>query len=272
MEEGVHLAKPSIFSRDYEKKMKRRRRRTLITILILVIVSIIVFFKFYLKDTNFSEFRSNIQAWIDSDKPKEEVTDIAEEEEKKTTEVTEEKVQEPQKTYIDLNLANGVILKCEYIETNGDKKFVAIDGVDGVEFTISPSQKQILITDKNQDLKLFNIDGVMKDVTKKSYVSQAGGVFPKEDILKDNPTYLWHSQARFIDETRIAYVSQMPYFGEAAVNKYIWIYDTVNAEENAIWNLQGPDTKLGEVEPTKGIAATINGLEYFINGDGVVTQ
>lgn len=264
------MAKPSIFSRDYEKKMKRRRRRILITILVLVLGSIAVIFRFYFKDTDFSEFRSNIQAWIDSDKPKEEIKEINKE--KEPEQVKEEKIKEPEKTYIDLDLENGVILKAEYTEINGDKKFTKLEGGEGLEFILSPSQKQILITAKNQDLKLFSIDGTMKDVTKKSYVSQAGGIYPKEDILRDNPTYLWHSQARFIDETRIAYVSQMPYFGEAAVNKYVWIYDTVNAKENAIWNLKGPDTKLEELDPVKGIAATINGVKYFINGDGVVIQ
>ena len=265
------MAKPSIFSRDYEKKMKRRRRRTFIFILLFIIIGIMIFLKLTIKDTNFSDVRVKIQAWIDSDKPKEEITETTKAEED-VIEPKEEEVKIPQKTYIDLNLANGVILKAEYSELNGDKKFITIEEGNGIEFTLSPSAKQILITDKNQDLRLFDINGVMKDVTKKSYVSQGGSIFPKEDILKNNPTYIWHSKAKFIDETRIAYVSQMPYFGDAAVNKYIWIYDTVNTKENALWNLAGPDTTLGEVDPVKGILATINGVKYYINGDGVVTQ
>ena len=175
------------------------------------------------------------------------------------------------KTYLDLNISTGII-KAEYSELNGDKKFINIEGASDIEYTISPSAKQIIIKEKNQDLKLFNIDGVIKDITKKSYVSQAGSIFPKEEILKTTPTYLWHSQVKFIDETRIAYVSQMPYFGNAATNKFIWIYDITSAKETALWNLAGPDTTLGEVDPTRGISATINQAKYFINGDGVVTQ
>lgn len=266
------MAKPSIFSRDYEKKMKSRRRKTILFIFVIVVAIISIFLKVNMEDTDFSEVKANIQAWIDSDKPKEEVADTTKDEKKENTEIEKEVVKVPEKTYIDLNLGTGVILKAEYSETNGEKKFVTIEGATGIEFAISPLAKQILITDKNQDLKLFSIDGVMKDVTKKSYVSQDGMVFPKEDILKNTPIYLWHSQARFIDETRIVYVSQMPYFGDAAVNKYVWIYDTVNLKENAIWNLSAPDTKLGVIDPVKGIEATINGVKYYINGDGVVTQ
>ena len=40
--------------------------------------------------------------------------------------------------------------------------------------------------------------GNISDITKVSYISQAGTTFPKDTILQSNPSYLWHSQAKFI--------------------------------------------------------------------------
>ena len=270
-EEGVHLAKPSIFSRDYERRIRRRRRKIIIITILVILVCAGIFINIKLRDTDFSKVRADIQAWIDSDKPKDEEEQVTDDETKEEKNTKEEQPKEPEKKYLELTLSTGIV-KAEYTEQNNEKKFVAIEGATDIEYNISPSFKQIVIEEKNQDIKLFNVDGTMKDITKKSYVSQAGSIFAKEDILKNNPTYIWHSQVKFIDENRIAYVSQMPYFGNAAVNKYIWIYDLTNAKETALWNLAGPDTTLGTTDPTKGISAKINGVNYFINGDGVVTQ
>ncbi|MGG7178672.1 hypothetical protein ACQPU1_13810 [Clostridium paraputrificum] len=261
------MAKPSIFSRDYEKKMKRRKRRIVISILVALVLIFALFFKFKVQDMDFTNMKDKIQAWVDSGKPEEELVD----EEEEVIEEPEKEVV-PEKTFIDLNVEEGVILKAEYMDDAGVKKFVGIDPIEGFTYNISPSGEQILIEDKNQNLKVFKIDGTVKDITKQSYTSQSGGLFPKNEILAGTPEYIWHSQAKFINETRVLYISQLPYFGASATNKYIWIYDIENASENVLWNLKGPDTTVGELDPEKGLSVTVNGVAYYINADGGISQ
>lgn len=260
------MAKHSIFSRDYERKMKRKRRRSILIILAVVLIVILSFIKFEVINMDFSNFRQRLQAWVDSGKTPEEINqDDISEETTKTPQATE-------KTYMDLKVSDLINVKAEYKEESGNKKFVSFDQVSGVTCVISPLGKQILITDDNQNLKIFNVDGTMKDITKLNYVSQSGVSYPKDNALKSTPSYIWHSQAKFLDETRIIYVSQLPYFGTAAVNKYIWILDTVSGTDRVLWNPLGPDTTIGDLDVTRGISVTVNGQKYFVTADGNYTS
>ena len=66
------MAKPSIFSKDYEKKMKRRRIRITIVVSLVAIITGVLIYKFKIEKMDFSNVRQRLQAWVDSDKPKEE--------------------------------------------------------------------------------------------------------------------------------------------------------------------------------------------------------
>lgn len=269
------MAKPSIFSRDYEKRMRKRRITTIVIVLVVLGVVFSLFFKFKIQNMDFGNLKERIQAWVDTGKPEEELTDSSEESEEESESI-EPEVKVPEKLTMDLNVSEGVVLKAEYVEENGEKKFISVDPVEGITYDISPSGKQILITDSIQNLKLFNIDGTDKDITKVSYISGAGTTFTKEQTLLGTPEYLWHSQVRFIDETRIAYVSQLPYFGSSATNKYVWLVDVTNAPEQmierVIWELKAPDITFGELVPEKGLQVNENGSTFYLNGDGVVSQ
>lgn len=264
------MAKPSIFSRDYERRMKKRKRRVTAIIIILVVVILGSFYKFKIAKADLSELKAKIQAWVDSGKPEEEKEEVNyNDNEEENKEKIPEKV--PEKTYVDLIVSEGIIIKAEYTEENNVKKYIAIEDNKGLEYSISPNGTQILITDKAQDLKLYDINGNVTDVTKQSYISGAGDTFLKADILAANPTYIWHSQARFLDETKIIYVSQLPYFGNAAVNKYIWIYDLQNKTETPLYSNAAPEITLGNPILDKGMSLTINGANYIVGFDGTIT-
>ena len=62
------MAKPSIFSRDYEKKMKRRKRRITIGIILILLVVVVAFVKFQLPNIDFTQVKAKIQAWVDTGK------------------------------------------------------------------------------------------------------------------------------------------------------------------------------------------------------------
>lgn len=261
------MAKPSIFSRDYEKKMRKRKRRFIALISIVFIAFGVLFFKFKIQDIDFSNMRDWLQAWVDTGKLEEETNDNVEEEI-----LDEEPIVIPEKTYVELVLSDEMTVKAEYKDEEGQKKFIGIEPVDGITYNISPTGQLILITDSNQNMRVFNLDGVMNDITKTEYVSGAGTVFTKEQTLIDNPEYIWDSEAKFIDDNKIIYISQLPYFGSAAVNKYIWTFDMGSRIHEVRWDLVASDTTIGELDSEKGVSVMANGVNYFISSDGAVTQ
>ena len=63
------MAKPSIFSKDYEKRMKRRRLRISIAVGVIVVIAGLLVYKFKIQKMDFSDVRNRLQAWVDSDNP-----------------------------------------------------------------------------------------------------------------------------------------------------------------------------------------------------------
>lgn len=261
------MAKPSIFSRDYERRMKKRRRRILIIILITIVIGGGLIYKFKFEPMDFTEIRNKIQAWVDSGKQVEE-----EPEEVVEPEPEEELPKEPEKKYIDLNFSDTVIIKAEYEEQDGKKYFVNVEPMEGMTFNISPSKEKILVLDQTQSIKIFNINGEVKDVTKTVYISSAGTPYTKDSILATTPDYIWHSQVKFIDDNKIVFVSQLPFFGGAATNKYVWIKDVNDDTEKTLWDLKGVDVVVGDLVAEKGINITIDGNAYYVNADSVVSR
>ena len=98
-----------------------------------------------------------------------------------------------------------------------------------VSYDISPSKKAIVIqSTKNQDMIYIDANRVSKDITKKSHTSTKGQSFSKEKQLEKHPNYIWSITPKFIDEDNIAYVSELPWINENAV-QFIW---KVNLKDN----------------------------------------
>ena len=247
------MAKPSIFSRDYEKKMRRRKRRITIGIILMLLVVVIAFVKFQLPNIDFTQVKAKIQAWVDTGKSVEQEEDAVDEES-----IDEEKPQdvekEPERTYIDFNIKEGTVAKAEYVEAEGVKKFVALEPIEGYTFSLSPSQQQMIVMDPNQNLYLLNVDGSLKDVTKKEYISTSKQTFPKDKMLSAYEGYIWNS------------------IPSSATHKYIWIKDLINNTDKTLWKTKGMDIQIGEVVPDKGITVTIDGNIKYINADGIISQ
>ena len=271
------MAKPSIFSRDYKKKMRKRKRRIILTIILAIIVVIGVFVKFELKKIDFSNMRDRIQAWVDSGKPEEKSKDDSKDEEKNKQQEETDKKQDEHKDVeedkeMDLVVSDTLTVKAKYSEEDGNKKFISLEDKDNVKYDIAPSMDKVIIVDENQNIILFNINGDKQDITKQSYTSQSGSVFMKNDIMQSYEGYIWHEQVRFIDDSNIVYVSQLPYFGSASTNKYLWIYNIDAMTETCLWNYYGSNVTVGDVDTEKGIKINIDNNIYYIKSDGSVTQ
>ena len=244
--------------------MKKKKRRIFIAILLVLIIAIGTFLKLKVANMDFSDLRANIQAWVDSGKNKDKETD-------KEEEVIEEP-EKPEEASIPLTMPDGSIIKGEYKEENGVKVFTKIEQIQGFSYSFSPSMQKVLILDKNQEMKIFNVDGTSIEVTKKTYTAQNGNVFNRNDVLVQYPSYIWTAQAKFVDETHIIYMSNLPYVGNGIVDKYIWIVDLTNNSEKVIYALVGTTVTIGDLDKVNGIKVTANNVTYFVRGDGTFVQ
>ena len=223
------MAKPSIFSKDYEKRMKRRRLRIIIAVGLIIVVAGLFVYKFKIQNMDFSNVRNKLQAWVDSDNPdlQPQKTQESEKVQVKDTEIkdTESKPEPPKKAYIEAKISDKVVAKCEYKVVDKKKEFVSMKKIDGASYDISPNKQMLLILDKDQNMKLVDIDGKVTDITKGEYVSTKGAKFSKDTIIKNDKNYVWHNQAKFLDDENIVYVSNLPYFGTASTKQYVWMYN-----------------------------------------------
>ncbi|MCI6691651.1 MAG: hypothetical protein MR510_04045 [Clostridium sp.] len=262
------MRKPSIFSRDYERLMRKRRKRIAIISILGVLVIGILFLKMAMNSINMETLRSKVQSWIDEDNEEiQDNTNKTNEENKQEETVQEETPKEPEIKTMDLIVREGIILKAEYEESNGVVKFKGIkDAPSNIYYTLNQDKNLILTIDENQDMKIFNVNTKEANITKDKYVAPNGEVFNKSSVLQTYNGYLWNVEAKFITNTKVAYISNVPYFGYD-LNKYIWVVDLNDNSHKTLWNSKGKEIKLGEIKE-KGLEVTIDGNVKYINSNG----
>ncbi|WP_160692976.1 hypothetical protein [Clostridium sp. C2-6-12] len=270
------MGKPSIFSREYEKKMRKRRRNIIIiSLAILAVISGLVI-RVICNPIDYANIRKNIQAWIDSD-----TTNVAEKTKVENQETIKEEVKEPIEKEppkpieesISVVLISGNAAKAIYTnDNNGGKIFKTLETNEkNVTFNISPSGKQMIVTDNNLVITLYNVDGTSKVVSKDQYVSTNGSVFPRDNALKNNPEYLWNVNAKFINEEKMIFITNRPYFGAGNLKQYIWLSDIQTGTDKVIWDLSGTNIEIGEKEE-KGVKITVDSRIYYIDVNGNYVQ
>lgn len=262
------MGKPSIFSKDYEKKMRKRRRIMIITSIFIVLILLIgaMSLRFTISKVDMQEIKNSLQAWIDSDKDSIEENEEVSIENNENEEIIETP-KEPEVKTKDLKINDKVILKAEYEEVNGENKFKNVQDLpEDYQYDINNKKNMIIVLDNNQNIKLFNIDGNEVNITKESYTAPNGEVFNKEIVLKTYEGYLWHKDIKFISDTKVAYISNIPYFGYD-LNKYIWIIDLNTNNHITLWNSKAKNITFGNLEE-KGLKINIDGNEKFLNSDG----
>lgn len=271
------MGRPSIFSREYERKMKRRKRNFIFFSLIIVVLACAVVLKFVYDPVNFDNVKARIQAWIDSDtEPGNEVVENSESNDDITDsnpEVGEKEEELPvEEQYMDIAQSSGKTAQAVYIEENGEKIFTEVKDLDtGVTFDISPSKKEIIVSDVNSVITLYKIDGTSKVVSKDKYVSTSGSVFTKDNTLNSQPNYLWNSNPKFVNDSNVIFITNRPYFGTAATKQYLWMTNIENESDRIYWELAGTKIEIGN-KAEKGLEVTVDGKQYFIAEDGSYLQ
>ncbi|WP_244835268.1 hypothetical protein [Clostridium sp. BJN0001] len=271
------MGRPSIFSKEYEKRMKRRKKNITLIVVVLLLAVLVVGIKFLIKPIKTSNIRDKLQAWIDSDAEynKTSVDDIEQNEKPSQSEDTSEdsksesEENESKKETVDLVLNDGTTLKASYETDSEDKKiFTEVDtsGSD-IYYDISPSKQSIIVLDKTQNMILYDANGNNKIITKNQYVSSKGSSFNKDDILNTNPSYIWNESPKFLSDNKIIFVTNRPYFGTSANNQYIWITDLNTNQDIVLWNNKGRSISIGNKDD-KGIAVEIDGKSFHVDTDG----
>ncbi|MBE6053689.1 MAG: hypothetical protein E7212_07210 [Clostridium sartagoforme] len=262
------MRKPSIFSRDYERQMRKRRKKIAIISVFAVLVIGILFFKIAMSSINVETLRNKVQNWIDEDKKDVEDDIVQIEEDKEQEDTTQEETpKEPESKTMDLIVKDGIILKAEYEENNGGIKFKGIKDVPtNIYYTLNPDKNLVLTIDENQDMKIFNVEAKEANISKDTYTAPNGEKFNKASILQTYNGYIWNKDAKFITNTKLVYISNVPYFGYD-LNKYIWVVDLNDSSHKTLWNSKGKEISFGEIKE-KGLEVTIDGNVKYVNSNG----
>lgn len=262
------MAKPSIFSKDYERQMKMRRVR--ITVLIVAVIVAVAFAAIYFKKGSLALLKNNNKTNNSTNENKNKTDAGKPAEQKKTDGQNQEKKPESQEVKeegYEMSLGDGSKIKAVYEVKDNDKKFKYITPTDApVDFTVSPSGKAIVVYDrKAQSFSYVSIDGKTSDITKPSYFSKSlNSEIPKETTLTNNPGFIWCASPSFIDENTVAYVSQLPYF---KTTKYVWIVNVQSKEHICVRDLGGEEVKFGS-RSENGLAVTFDSRTVVLKADG----
>lgn len=267
------MRKPSIFSRDYERKMKKRKRIIFGSILATLIIGVSVV-TFTIKEIDLSSIGfTNGNTNKEDEGEVQEVDNNVEESqgEKETLAEGDILKENPKEKVLEIRLSDDKILKVEYEEENdGIQLKEAMEIPNGIYHSISPSKKYILTIDEGQNIRLSDTKGETHSLTKEVYVAPDGENFNKDTVLSTYQGYLWSVEAKFISDSKIAYISNVPYFG-TDLSKYIWIIDIPTKTHTTLWNSKGLDVKLGEVKDGR-LEVNIDGGIKYIDNNGNLTN
>ncbi|MCB2290732.1 tRNA (guanine-N1)-methyltransferase [Clostridium sp. CS001] len=275
------MSKPSIFSKDYAKEMKRRKRN----IFLLIIVPIIGLTIFL--TTGFNgllskgiSIKNSILLNKSKDDTKDEKSKVAEAPKKieesikpqpgaEAPKVTQEAVTNNE--IFPISLSDGQKINIEYTISGTEKTIKGVSVGSNISYDISPSKKAVVIQSvRNQDMIYLDSNRVSKDITRKVHTSTKGQVFSKDQQLEKHPNYVWSITPKFIDEDNIAYVSELPWINENAV-QFIW---KVNLKDNTHIQAKpasGKSITFKNIDP-KGLGTVVDGNEVFVTSMGEVIQ
>lgn len=260
------MRKPSIFSKDYERRMKKRRIQILLVVIVILIFGAGITFKLNVTPIDFTAIKQKLQSWVDSGKTQEEL------ELEKDPILEEEPPKEEIKKEMDITVREGLVLKATYDEIEGVKTFKEFTPIEGIAVEVSPLKDKALLTEQNQEMYLININGEVVNITKRSYISTKNQEFTKESVLTDRPDFIWGNGGKFINDNVIVYVSLLPYIGKSAVNQYVWLYNITDGTHKSLLGLKGKVVTIGNIIPEKGIEINIDGTISILNPEGAIVQ
>lgn len=272
------MSKPSIFSKDYQKKMRRRRKRIALLIAAAVIVAAGAFLagKNLLFSGNQQQANNTADSTTATDKTETDKTATDNTATDKTATETKETVTPVEETPVEegfeFKLADGTAMKAVFATTGTAKKFQYVSPKEkNVYYNINPAGDKIVVFDSAaQSILLIDATGKVQDITNPSYTSSKGTVYKKENVLSSYSNYIWCSSPAFISDTKVAYISQLPYFQKTT--QYVWIVDVATNKNTKINDAySGNKITFGKLE-AKGLMINIDEKVFYITPAGSVVK
>jgi hypothetical protein len=246
-----------------------RRRRT--GFALLIVAAVIVAAAAFLAGKNFlsngNQQQPNGTATVE-DKKEVDNTNVTDKTETETKEA-----ETPVEEGFEFKLSDGTAMKAVYTTTGTTKKFESVSPKEkNVYYNINPAGDRIVVFDSAaQSIMLIDGAGKVQDITNPSYTSSKGTVFKKENVLSQYNGYVWCSSPAFISDTKVAYISQLPYFGETS--KYVWTVDlsTSNHTAVSINRVKGEKITFGKLE-AKGLMINVDEKVFYITPAGSAVE
>lgn len=248
----------SIFSSKYQKK--QRRKKIIKRVLLIIILLVVLFFVFRkpildkvnkVKSDIYKENQNRQESLVPE-------TPVEEPDETPETAVEEEVLYNTFKTSFDEEI------KVVYKEENGDKLYEEVMESSAIESDISPSKKAVVILEKDsQDLFYMDIDGNVKDITYKTYVSSRGYRESKESILNRLEDFIWSRNPKFLNDDTVVYLSNLPWFDE---RQFLYVVELDPLNHYNYQNVKGVDINLLELTE-EGLLYEVNGKKYYLSED-----
>jgi len=271
-----HMRKPSIFSKDYDRKIKKRKK-VILALIIIPIIGLVIFLSTDFKGLINTRISSTFSNGSKDDKVQKKSGEVTKEQidaqkakAKQAATIAKAKADADKPSFI-VSLSDGQKVTVEYDVSSAKRTIKGVLSTNGILYDISPSKKSIVIqSTKNQDILYVDVNKTSKDITKKTYISSNNQTYSKEEQLKSNPNYTWSITPKFIDEDNIAYVSELPWMNEKKV-QYIWklnLKDNVNMQ---VKPASGIEITFGKVN-SKGLEANIDGNLVYVTALGGVTK
>jgi len=247
------VVKPSIFSSDYERRMRRRR----IGFTLFFVVAVFIIAGIYLIGkghiTDFLSKKAKQDVVVDKNKDK-----------------TDEGQKLVEGSY-SLTLSGGKSVKAVYKAEGSAKTFTGISPEgNSISCSInSPGNKIVVYDGSSQTMTLVGIDGNIQDITKTTYQSTSGSQIQKDNVLSAHGGYIWCASPVFIGENKVAYISQLPWLNKTS--KFVWIVDVVTKEHSRVKALEGEAVSFGKPD-SKGLEVNIDGGIIYLAADGSVVE
>lgn len=279
------MSKPSIFSKDYEKKTKKRKK-VILSLIIIPIIGLVIFlntdFKGLLnagaimKRGISSTFSNGVKENKQGNVKKDSGVVSIEQTDAQKAKATKAAIDAKAKAGVEnlsfiVSFKDGQKVTVEYNVSSDKKTIKGVSNTTGILYDISPSKKSIVIqSTNNQDMLYADVNKTSKDISRETYISSGNQTYLKDDQLKSNPNYIWSITPKFIDEDNIAYVSELPWMNEKNV-QYIW---KLNLKDNVQMQVQpasGMKITFGKIN-AKGLEANIDGNLVYVTALGGVTK
>lgn len=264
------MARPSIFSKDYERHKRRQKRRLILVVLLLMLISGGYFFSGSLKNivNGKISFKKNLNifALVKSFKK----DDALKDSEKKQG-INSENSAPAQQTEVEekgyeITLSDGSKVKAIYETKDGTNKFKYVTPIEAqISFSINPSGTAMIIYEKKtQEMTYVDINQKIQKINDNKYESTSHYVYNREDTIKNKPGYVWCNTPKFIDDDNVAFISQVPWFDERE-EKYVWVF---NSKDDNYKVRNGNDLRLNESLCGKNLKLgniTDKGLEVIMD-------